>query len=75
MPALLNWTGKTFRIGQFDITTGVVLVAVMYVIAAFVLGQTAWGRHVYAVGDDPEASRLAGIRVSRVLLSVYVTAG
>jgi fructose transport system permease protein len=30
---------------------------------------------VYAVGDDPEASRLAGIRVSRVLLSVYVTAG
>ena len=75
MPALLNWTGKTFRIGEFNITTGVVLVAVMYAVAAFVLGQTAWGRHVYAVGDDPEASRLAGIRVSRVLLSVYVTAG
>jgi fructose transport system permease protein len=47
----------------------------MYAIAAFALGQTGWGRHVYAVGDDPEASRLAGIRVSRVLLSVYVTAG
>jgi fructose transport system permease protein len=75
MPALLNWTGKTFRVGAFDITTGVVLVAVMYAIAAFALGQTGWGRHVYAVGDDPEASRLAGIRVSRVLLSVYVTAG
>jgi ribose/xylose/arabinose/galactoside ABC-type transport system permease subunit len=75
MPALLNWTGHTFRVGQFTITVGVVMVAVMYVIAAFVLGQTGWGRHVYAVGDDPEASRLAGIRVSRVLLSVYVTAG
>jgi fructose transport system permease protein len=30
---------------------------------------------VYAVGDEPEASRLAGIRVSRVLLSVYAAAG
>jgi fructose transport system permease protein len=75
MPDLLNWTGKTFRVGEFSITTGVVLVAVMYVIAAFCLGQTGWGRHVYAIGDDPEASRLAGIRVNRVLLSVYVTAG
>ena len=39
------------------------------------LGQTAWGRHVYAVGDDTEAARLAGIRVNRVLLSVYTVAG
>ena len=42
---------------------------------AFVLSQTAWGRHVYAVGDDIEAARLVGIRVDRVLLSVYTVAG
>ena len=35
----------------------------------------AWGRHVYAVGDDTEAARLVGIRVNRVLLSVYTVAG
>ena len=47
----------------------------MAVIVAFVLGQTAWGRHVYAVGDDAEAARLVGIRVNRVLFSVYAVAG
>ena len=44
-------------------------------VVAFVLSQTAWGRHVYAVGDDLEAARLVGIRVDRVLLSVYTVAG
>ncbi len=27
----------------------------------YILNRTAWGRHVHAVGDDPEAARLAGI--------------
>ena len=33
------------------------------------------GRHVYAVGDNPEAARLTGINTNRVLLSVYALAG
>src|SRR5205814_3530549 len=37
--------------------------------------RTAWGKHVYATGDDLEAARLAGIRTDRVLLSVYTVAG
>lgn len=75
LPALLNWTGESFAIGRFRITTGVLIVAALYVVVGFALANTAWGRHVYAVGDDKEASRLAGIRVDRVLLSVYVVAG
>lgn len=75
LPALLNWTGTDISVGPFNITTGVIVVVLMYVVVGFALGQTAWGRHVYAVGDEPEASRLAGIRVSRVLLSVYAVAG
>jgi len=75
MPDLLNWTGTTFPIGPFRVTTGVVMVVLLYCIVAYALSQTAWGRHVYAVGDEPEASRLAGIRVNRVLLSVYTVAG
>ena len=39
------------------------------------LNYTAWGRHVYAVGDDPEAADLAGVSTSRVLLQVYTLAG
>src|SRR5260221_8225370 len=41
----------------------------------FVLNRTAFGRHLYAVGDDPDAARLAGIRTGRVLFTVYVVAG
>ncbi|HEY9411934.1 MAG TPA: ABC transporter permease [Jiangellaceae bacterium] len=75
LPALLSWTGQSFPLGPFSVTYGVVLVAVLYLVVGFVLAKTAWGRHVYAVGDDAEASRLAGIRVNRVLFSVYTTAG
>ena len=57
------------------ITTGVLVALALYVIFAYVLANTAWGRHVYATGDDREAARLAGIDVNRVLVSVYVVAG
>ncbi len=36
---------------------------VLYAVFAYVLRYTAWGAHVYAVGDDPDAARLAGIQV------------
>ena len=51
------------------------MVAILALIMAFILSQTSWGRHVYAVGDDAEAARLVGIRVDRVLFSVYTVAG
>ena len=75
MPPILNWTGTPIQLGPFRITTGVIIVAILAVIMAFVLSQTSWGRHLYAVGDDAEAARLVGIRVDRVLLSVYTVAG
>ncbi|MET0854559.1 MAG: ABC transporter permease [Microterricola sp.] len=75
MPALLTWTGETFQVGGVNFTIGVVLMLAVYIVVAFILGRTAWGRHVYAVGDDKEAARLAGISVNRVLMSVYLAAG
>jgi fructose transport system permease protein len=41
----------------------------------YVLNRTAFGRHVYATGDDPDSARLAGIDTGRTLLAVYATAG
>jgi len=75
LPSLLTWTGETFHVGRFRITTGVLLVAALYLVVGYALANTAWGRHVFAVGDDKEAARLVGIRVDRVLLSVYLVAG
>ena len=73
--SLLLWTGKGISLGSMRITTGVLVVIGLYAIFAYILANTAWGRHVYATGDDPEAARLAGINVNRVLLSVYMVAG
>ncbi len=75
MPAPLLWTGNLISIGSLRITVGVVLMLVMYVVFSYVLSSTAWGRHVYAVGDDAEAARLAGIDVNRVLITAYMVAG
>jgi fructose transport system permease protein len=75
IPALITATGNTFTIAGVNFTYGVVMMLVLYVVMAFVLNTTAWGRHVYSVGDDREAARLAGISVTRVLMSVYVVAG
>lgn len=71
----LLWTGKIIEFGSFHITTGVFVMLAAYIVVAIALGRTAWGRHVYAVGDDQEASRLVGIPTTRVLFSVYVVAG
>jgi fructose transport system permease protein len=73
--SLLLWTGKGISLGSMRITTGVLVALVMYIVFAYILSNTAWGRHVYATGDDREAARLAGIDVTRVLISVYMVAG
>ena len=67
--------GHAVPLGPFRLTVGVIFVVLLAASSAFALSQTAWGRHVYAVGDDIEAARLVGIRVDRVLLSVYTVAG
>ncbi|MFV0453103.1 MAG: ABC transporter permease [Propioniciclava sp.] len=75
LPDLLNWTGTTIALGPFHVTVGVLMVLALYAVVGFVLSQTAWGRHVYAVGDDPDSARLSGVASKRVLLSVYMVAG
>jgi fructose transport system permease protein len=74
-PSAMLFFGRTFSIGATDITYGVVLMLVLFGLAWFVLTQTAWGSRVYAVGNNPEATRLSGIRTDRLIISVYVVAG
>ncbi|WP_432536238.1 sugar ABC transporter permease [Kineococcus arenarius] len=48
------------------------VIAVLLVVLTLVLGRTAYGRHVYAVGGNPEAARRAGISVRGIRLSVFM---
>jgi fructose transport system permease protein len=75
LPSELLFFGRTFTIGHANFTYGVVFMLVLYGIVWYALTQTAGGRHIYAVGDNPEAARLTGINTKRVLFSVYTLAG
>lgn len=57
------------------IPTPVILMVAIYALLWFVLERTKFGRHIYAVGGNPEAARLAGIKVRSVLVRVYVIMG
>jgi D-xylose transport system permease protein len=50
------------------------LVIALLLLLTFLLGRTSFGRHVYAVGGNAEASRRAGITVVRVRVLVFVLA-
>jgi fructose transport system permease protein len=75
IPAGMLWLGNSFRIGETNIVYGVLLMLALYLITWLFLRETAPGRHIYAVGNSPEATRLTGISTDKVLLGVYVLAG
>jgi fructose transport system permease protein len=76
MPSIMTATGNNaFRVAGFSLTWGTIIMLVLFAFFWYALGSTAWGKHVYATGDDVEAARLAGINTHRVLLSVYLVAG
>ena len=73
-PALQFW-GKSIQPGGVKVLYAVFLLIAMVAVLSYVLRQTAWGRHVYAVGDDPDSAELAGVQTKRVLIQVYALAG
>jgi fructose transport system permease protein len=75
LPKVMTALGQTFPLGNTDVTYGSVVMLAMFVVAWYVLRYTAAGRHVYAVGDNPEAARLTGISTRRLLITVYTVAG
>ena len=72
---LLQFLGVKFNIGGAIFTVGVIFMVLLVIVLAYALRHTAWGRHVYAVGDDPEAAELSGVNVKGTLISVYAVAG
>ena len=48
------------------------VILLLLVVGTFVLGRTAFGRHIYAVGGNAEAARRAGINVKRVRIAAFM---
>jgi fructose transport system permease protein len=74
LPSVMTKLGESFKIGSTAVTYGSLVMLAIFAIVWFILTQTAWGRRVYALGDNPEATRLMGVPVRKQLLMVYVSA-
>jgi galactofuranose transport system permease protein len=68
----LTWLGRGW-VGPIPVP--VLLLALAYLLGWAALKYTTFGRHVYAVGDDADASRLLGLEVDRVLIGTYALSG
>ena len=68
-PPALRWlmTGKIV-----GLTPVIFFMMVFVIFAILLLGRTAFGRRIYAVGNSELAARLSGVRTGRVVISVYV---
>ncbi|XJZ26709.1 ABC transporter permease [Bacillota bacterium Lsc_1132] len=71
-PFLIQFVGNQF-VGPIPVSF--LLVIVVYIIFHIFLTRTKTGRYIYAIGGNPEAARLSGINVDRVLLIVYTLSG
>jgi ribose transport system permease protein len=67
------WLGRGADL--LSIPNAVVLMALIFVLAHILMTRTKLGRYIYAVGGNPEAARLSGIRVNMILLFVYTVSG
>lgn len=70
LPDLYSWIGAGYISGVISVP--VVILVATYVVIWLLLNKTIFGTHVYAVGGNAEASRLAGVPVNRVIVLTYV---
>lgn len=73
--AMPPWFGVLGRSVVLGVPGPVILMAAVMLLGALVLTQTAFGRHVYAVGGNPVATWLAGIDIRRVTWMIYALNG
>jgi fructose transport system permease protein len=71
----LQFMGTTLRYGAARLTYGSITMLLTALIVSYMLSRTAFGRHIYATGDEPNSARLAGIRTGRTVRAVYTMAG
>lgn len=59
----------------FGIPFPVIIMALMFILGYIILNHTVFGRRIYGIGGNIEASRLSGIPVKKTLYNVYILQG
>ncbi len=70
-----TFLGDTFSVGDSKVSYGTVVMVVLFFLTWLMLRETVFGRHLYAIGNNRESVRLAGISTDRLLIAVYTLAG
>jgi ribose/xylose/arabinose/galactoside ABC-type transport system permease subunit len=72
LPEAFSFLGGGRLIG---IPVPTLIMIIVFIVSHIVLTKSRFGRYVYAVGGNPEAARLAGIKTNKILISVYIISG
>jgi len=67
--------GKIANTEILGLQIPVIVMIVGIIVAALVMARTAYGMRIYAVGGNPVAAQIAGVKTGRVLFSVYALSG
>lgn len=59
----------------FNVPVSVIILAIVAIVAGFLLSRTAFGRWLYASGGNERAAELSGVPVKRVQITVYMLSG
>jgi len=73
LPRSFMYIGQGRLFGKIPLNAVIALVVIL--IAGVILSRTHWGRKIYAVGDNPEAAKLAGLNVAKIKVLVFTCSG
>lgn len=73
LPRTYMYIGQGRLLGWIPFNA-IIMIAVLLIVG-YIMNKTYFGRHIYAVGDNPEAARLAGLKVKHIKMMAYVMAG
>jgi ribose transport system permease protein len=74
LPANFVWLGRGTD-PLLKLPIAVILMLLLYFVAWVVMERSVLGRHIYAVGGNPEAARLSGVKVNSILMFAYTLCG
>ena len=72
VPPSFRWLGNGSTV---NVPNAILLMILLYILTHFVMSRSVFGRYLYAIGGNAQASRLSGIPVKRTTMIVYVICG